>query len=173
MVTLKEGKILDQWATLLEQCQGEEEGVFRLVEAALTGYEAPGVTWKRESVATGFWKALKGKRRDFILVRNERFDDYLMAIGARDYGTSLDISWYMLVSAGGLIKRLLSMIPFMGLFLRMIGQVKNLDVFDQQDLRAWVTVGHHSVKKAVEELIEKRKIEVQIDWKSRGMLGVA
>jgi len=173
MVTLKEGKILDQWATLLEQCQGEEEGVFRLVEEALTGYQAPGVTWKRESVATGFWKALKGKRRDFILVRNERFDDYLIVIGARDYGTSLDISWYLLESAKGLIRRLLAMIPGMWIVLRFFGQLKALDVFDQQDLRAWVTMGHRSVKKAVEELIEKRKLEIQIDWKSRGMLGVA
>ena len=172
MVTLKEGKILDQWATLLDQCQGEDEGIFRMVEEALTSYEAPGVTWKRESVAPSLWKALAGKRRDFILVRNEGFDDYLIAIGARDYGTSLDVSWYLLESAKGMLRRLLAMIPGMWIVLRSFGQLRTLDVFDQQDLKAWVTIGHHSVKKAVVALIEKRKLETQIDWKSRGMLGV-
>src|SRR6266849_6195835 len=29
-VTIKEERILDSWATLLEQCQGEDEGIFRL-----------------------------------------------------------------------------------------------------------------------------------------------
>jgi hypothetical protein len=54
----------------------------------------------------------------------------------------------------------------------MIGQVRDLDVFDQQDLRAYVTTGHHAVRKAVEELLARRKIEIEIDWKSRGTLGV-
>ena len=51
MVTLKDGKIIDNWATLLEQCQGEEEGLLRSVEGMLGGFHAPGVGWNRETVA--------------------------------------------------------------------------------------------------------------------------
>ena len=29
MITLKDGKIIDQWSTLIEQCQGEGEGLLR------------------------------------------------------------------------------------------------------------------------------------------------
>ncbi len=173
MVTLKEGKILDSWASLLTSCQDEEEQLFQMVEERLAALEAPGVTWKRETVAPGFLKALKGKRRDFILVSNQGFSDYLVCIGIRGYGTSLDVSWYLIVSAKSLIMRLLSHIPFVGMFLRLIGQVRDLDVFDQQDLRAYLTASHHAVRRSVEKLIEEKKLDIEIDWKSRGMFGVA
>jgi hypothetical protein len=174
MVTLKEGKIIDQWSTLIEQCHGEAEGFFRMVEEQLGGYQPPGVKWARESVAPGFWKGLTGKRRDFVLVRSERFDDYLMCIGGRDYGTTLDVSWYVLESTKGIIRRLLIWIPGMWLVLRASGQLKNLDVFDQQDLSAYVTVGHHSVLKAVEEIMRKRNLDVsRLERKSRGMFAIS
>ena len=174
MITLKGGKIIEQWAILIEQCKGEEEGFFRMVEGELAAYDPPGVTWKRESVAPGFWKGLRGKRRDFVLVNNERFDDYLMCIGARDYGTTLDVSWYLLVSRKGMIRWLLSLIPGVGLLLRLSGQLKDLDVFDQQDLTAYVTVGHHAVLKAVEDLMRKRNLDLaRLERKSRGMFGVS
>lgn len=68
MITLKEGKIIDQWSTLMEQCQGEGEGLLQGVEANLERHQAPGVSWKRESVAPGWLKGLFGKRRDFLLL---------------------------------------------------------------------------------------------------------
>lgn len=45
MITLKEGKIIDQWSTLMEQCQGEGEGLLQGVEANLERHQAPGVSW--------------------------------------------------------------------------------------------------------------------------------
>jgi hypothetical protein len=35
-----------------------------------------------------------GKRRDYLLLTHEHFDDYLMCVGARDYGTNFDVSWF-------------------------------------------------------------------------------
>lgn len=169
MVTLKEGKILDNWATMLEHCHGEEEGLLRAVEANLSAFQAPGVTWSRETVSPGWLKGLFGKKRDFLIVTHERFDDYTFFVSARDYGTSLDISWYLAGSTKNPLVKLASQaagyIPGSAIF--------NLDVFDQQDLRAYVTVGHRAVRKAVEELLEKRKLTFAIDWKSRGMLAVS
>jgi hypothetical protein len=170
---LTERRILDNWGTLLDHCQGEDEGIFRLVAETLRDYRAPGVTWSRQSVVTGFWKGLAGKRRDFVVVRNQRFRDYLIAIGARDYGSSLDVSWYLLESAHGIVVRILAKVPFVGMILRALGLYGDLDVFDQQDLRAWVTVGHRSVRKSVGEQIARRKLEIEIDWKSRGTFAVS
>src|SRR5712691_5831024 len=79
MVTLKDGKIIDNWATLLEQCQGEEEGLLRGVEQALDEFQAPGVHRTRETVAPGWLKGLFGKKRDFLIVTHERFDDYTVS----------------------------------------------------------------------------------------------
>lgn len=170
MVTLKEAKILDHWATVLEQCNGEEEGLLRGVEARLEGFQAPGVSWKRETVSPGWLKGLMGKKRDFLIVSHERFDDYTFFVGARDYGSALDVSWYLAASQkNALVKVALqaaaSYIPGAALF--------NLDVFDQQDLLAYVTIGHRSVRRAIEDLLARRKLELVIDWKSKGMLGVS
>jgi hypothetical protein len=169
MVTLKDGKILDNWATMLDQCQGEEEGLLRAVEGHLETFQAPGVKWSRETVAPGWLKGLMGKKRDFLIVSHERFDDYTFFVSARDYGTTLDVSWYLAGSTKNPLVKLATQaagyVPGSALF--------NLDVFDQQDLRAYVTVGHRAVRKAVETLVEQRNLKVAIDWKSRGMLAVS
>ena len=177
MVTLKEGKVMDHWASLLIQCQGEEEGLFRAIEEQLAAFQPPEVTWKRDSVAPGYWKGLMGKRRDYILVKHNRFDDYLLCVNARDYGTSLDVCWYLTVSTKGAILEWLMKVPILniavGFLGRMFGWVKNLDLFDQQDLRAYVTVGHLAVKRAIQDLLAKRKLDLEIDWKSKGQFGVS
>jgi hypothetical protein len=173
MVTLKEGKIVTSRATLLTNCQGEDEHFFHIVEERLAAFEAPGVSWARETVAPGFLKALKGKRRDFILVRHERFDDILICIGGRTYGTSLDCSWYVIESAKGIIRRLLGYIPFVGMLLRLIGQVKNMEVFDQQDYQSYTTVARLASEQAVKRLIAERKLEIEAEWTGRGELNAA
>jgi hypothetical protein len=169
MVTLKEGKILDNWSTLIEHCHGEEEGLLRAVEHHLGELKAPGVSWARETVSPGWLKGLMGKKRDFMLVSHERFDDYSFFISARDYGTCLDVAWYLAGSPKNplvkLAEKAASYVPGSALF--------NLDVFDQQDLTAFVTVGHRAVRHAIERLLEQKKLQLAIDWKSKGMLGVS
>jgi hypothetical protein len=174
VVTLKEGKIIDQWSALLEQCQGHGEGVLQAVEGNLKAAEAPGVSWRRESVSPGWLKGLFGKRRDFLLVTHGRFDDYLMCVGARDYGTSLDVSWYLTGSTKSALVRAVAEVPGVGVAAGIYAGLKSLDVFDQQDLTAYVTVGHRSVRTAVEQLMVERKLDLaRLERKSRGMFGVS
>ena len=169
MITLKEGKIIDQWSTLMEQCQGEGEGLLQIVEADLGRQEAPGVGWKRETVAPGWLKGLFGKRRDYLLVTHERFDDYLMCVGARDYGTNLDVSWYLTGSTKSALVRALGAVPGVGVAVGIYAATQSLDVFDQQDLTAYVTVGHHAVLKAVERLMQQKNLDLaRLERKSRG-----
>ncbi len=172
MITLDRGKIVDQWATLLDQCQGEGEGVFRAVEDALKGSQAPDVRWTRETVAPGFWAAVGGKRRDFLIVRNDICPYHLLAISAHDYGTGLDVSWYLVDTRGGPVRKFLEALPIVGGFFRALWSDRFLDVFDEQELRAYMTVGHRAVRRGIEELIARRKLEVDIDWKSRGAFGL-
>lgn len=170
MITLKEGKILDQWSTLMEQCQGHGEGLLQTVEKNLEQNQAPGVSWKQESVAPGWLKGLFGKRRDYLLVSNERFDDYLMCVGARDYGMNLDVYWYLIGSGKSpLVKAIAQMSgsPLLAAF-------KELDIFDQQDISAYVAVGHRCVLKAVDELGRQRNLDLaRMDRKSRGVFAVS
>jgi len=56
-------------------------------------------------------KSLRGRRRDSLVLRHPRFFDHLMCIGARDYGNTLEVSWYLTGSTKGMILKLLSRIP--------------------------------------------------------------
>lgn len=174
MITLKEGKIIDQWSTLIEQCQGHGEALLQAVEKNLARHQPPGVSWNRESVAPGWLKGLFGKRRDYLLLTHERFADYLMCVGARDYGTNLDVSWYLTASTASALIKGLAGIPGVGIAAGMFAGLQALDVFDQQDLMAYVTVGHHSVLQAVQELMQKQNLDLaRLERKSRGMFGVS
>ncbi len=175
MVTLKSGRIDTRWAALLDHCQGHAEAVFQKVEANLKAYEAPGLTWKRESAAPGWIKGLMGKRRDYLILRHERFKNDLIAINARDYGTALDVAWYHTEGPRGLRFWLrlwvLTVITIGFYLLRVRFQAPGLDVFDQQDLDAYVTVGHRSVTYAVEELMRERDLDLtRLDRRSQGRL---
>lgn len=155
MITLKEGKIIDQWSTLIEQCQGHGEGLLQVVEANLKAYEAPDVNWKRESVAPGWIKGLFGKRRVYLLLTHERVHDYLMCIRARHYGTNLDVSWYLTGSTKSVLVRALSQVPGVrgcGRHVRRLPIDRCLRPAGPQCLRY---SRHHSVLKAVEELMQQ------------------
>ena len=169
MVTLKEGRIIDSWSQLIEGGQAEAEGFFESAEQYLAMSQAPGVTWKREGVAPGMLKGLFGKRRDFLMVTAERFDDYMVCIGARPYGTYLDACWFWSGSKKAAIVDLLGKIPGAALGVNAYSLMQNLDVFDQLDLTAFVDVTRAAVRRATDALIAKLNIDpTRINWSTRG-----
>ncbi len=178
MVTLKSGRIDTRWAALLDGCSGHAEAIFQKVEAHLKAYNAPGLSWERESAAPGWIKGLLGKRRDYIILTHERFKDHLMAINARDYGTALDVVWYLVVGPRGLRFWLrLWVLTFLTIgfyLLRVRVEPRGFDVFDQQDFDAYVEVGRRSVIYAVEELMRERDMDLtRLERRSRGRLEIA
>jgi hypothetical protein len=97
-----------------------------------------------------------------------------MWVGARDYGTSLDVSWYLTGSTKSALVRAVAEVPGVGVAAGIYAGLKSLDIFDQQDLTAYVTVGHRSVRTAVEQLMVERKLDLaRLERKSRGMFGVS
>jgi len=41
MITLKGSRIVDQWSTVLEQCQGQAEGMLQAIEGNPQKHNAP------------------------------------------------------------------------------------------------------------------------------------
>ncbi|HEV2055946.1 MAG TPA: hypothetical protein VGV06_12345 [Methylomirabilota bacterium] len=174
MVTLKSGRIVDEWSTLIEQSQGEAEALLQAIDGRLRKHKAPGLTWRRENIAPGWLKGFFGKRRDFLLLSHKRFKDYLMAISARDYGSNLQVSWYLTGTKRSDLVRMLARIPWAGAPAGMYLLAKALDVFDQQDLSGWVTVGHSSVLRSVEEVMQQRNLDLtRLERRSRSGLASA
>jgi len=195
MLSLKRAVVEDDWGTILKGCAGEGEGVLQNVESHLHAAEPPHVTWERTSVAPSWLKGVLGKRRDFLYVRSERFPRHTLAVNARDFGRDLDVSWYLVlepvISTIVLVLGALA-IPFLAfrislqsgliaLFVVVVGLAylrfrrgRQLDLFDQQDLRAYKTVAHHAVLEATKRLMATHGLDAtRLRRESRGRFPVA
>lgn len=164
--TLKDEKITDNWAAVISGGQGKADYVFDNVQKFLEANQAPGVNWELGEVTPSFFKGLFGRKRDFLLVTNEAFKEYKMYIGARDYGANLDIQWF-LTCEPGFFKKLSDQID------RASNMITMLDIFAQQDLRAYVTVVHHCLLDAVDILLDDLgQDKSKVNRQSKGFLEV-
>ena len=172
-VTLKDEKVIDSWATIIEGAQDKAATIFEMTQSALTESEAPDVEWEmveaQPSRVKGFFQ---GKKRDYLMVTNKGVgDSYRMYLGARDYGKQLDVTWFLTVEPKWLksIAKGAATLATGGVAAALMG----IDIFDQQDLRAYVTVTHHCLLKAVATVMGELGQDVsKIDRKSKGSLEV-
>ena len=94
-----------------------------------------------------------------------------MFIGARDYGITLDVQWY-LTCEPGFFKKRFSNVLSAGASDKALSF--HLDLFQQQDLNAYATVVHHCLLKAIEKIMSGLGQDTsKIDRKSRGFLGIS
>ena len=192
MRIVRKEEVIDSWGILIEGAQGRAEEIFEKTQAFLERTKVPDVRLERKKVAPGIIRGILGTRRDFLILRqqgNPRLRPYQMFINARDYGRNLDISWYLLEtpSLGERIISYLLIVPFFNLFVLPFALARgfgslirerrgtlDLDLFDEQDLRAYVTNAHHCLLEAVEKLmIDLNQDPSKIERKSRGFLGIS
>jgi len=169
-VTIKDEKLLDTWGVIMEGAAGKAADLLQNVQNLLQYSQLPGIAWQKVDAQPGMIKGFFGKKREYLMVTNEAMKDYRMYLGSRDYGKHLDISWFLTVEPGF----------FKSAFSAMVahGNINalsfNLDVFDTQDLRAYVTSVHHCcVKRAVEQLGQESNQDTsKFNWQSKGFLQV-
>ena len=171
MALLKKQQVLESYHELISQGQGEAENTFDEIITQITDNQVPVIKMSKESAALSLMGKLFGRKREFIIVTNttnKRLKAYRIYVNARDYGTNLQVSWY-LVSKVGFCRALLAII-FRGV---SSGEtlVMKLDLFDLQDLQAFRTVVHRAVLHAVRELVKKLGQDPSaINQKSKGYL---
>ena len=162
MLSLKDGQVVRQWSVLLPNCNGEAPGLLAAIEVNLGSQGVPGLSWKQESASTGFFKALAGKRRDLLVVRNEKFPEWLVCIGAVDYGKFLSVTWY-LTTTPKFLNRVRSAAA--GDVL-----VDGLDLFDQADVEAFIGVTRIAVVTETRELAKKHQLDLdRLERQARGI----
>lgn len=166
--TLKDEKIMDSWGMVIRGARGKADYIFDTTQSLLQESEAPDVSWKLGEITPGLIKGLLGRKREYLMVTNEALKDHKMYIGARDYGIYLDVQWY-LTAEPGFLK---SMHSKMAVGTEL-GLSFALDIFAQQDLRAYVTVAHHCLLGAVEMVMDELGQDTAtINRKSKGFLEV-
>jgi hypothetical protein len=170
---LRKDQVEDSWSTLIENAQGKAEGIFHNTEAFIKENNVESLLMTNESIAPGFVKSMFGKAREFLVVvysESFRLKPYQIFVNARDFGNNLDVSWY-LTYRPSIWQVVASLIPFVKVASEAL---RELDLFDQQDLRAYATVVHRSVLKSVDKLmLDLKQDPSKMERRSRGFLGIS
>ena len=170
---LRKDQVEDSWSTLIENAQGKAEGIFHNTEAFIKENNVDSLLMTNESIAPGFVKSMFGKAREFLVVvysESFRLKPYQIFVNARDFGNNLDVSWY-LTYRPSIWQVLASLIPFVKAASEAL---RELDLFDQQDLRAYATIVHRSVLKSVDKLmLDLKQDPSKLERRSRGFLGIS
>ncbi len=164
---LRRRQVVDRWDALLVASSGNAPAVLEHTIATLTAMEVPDITWHMERLAPGWARGFAGDTRPFLIVthtRNRRLKPFKVFLNIRDYGTSLQTSWFLAYQPG-FRRRALALTGAGGL---------GLDLFDEQDLRAYVTAVHHAFIAAVVKLLSTLGQDASsLNRNSKGFLGIS
>ena len=171
--TLTADQVVESWSTLIENGQENEQEVLEETQGYIEASKVPDVRINRQKIAPSFVSGLGGRTRDFLVITehgNPRLGPYKMFLNARAYGNNLDVNWY-LTYIPSLWQAILSLIPFA---VAVQEAARELDLFDQQDLRAYSTNAHRCMLKAVDALmLSLAQDPNKIERRSRGFLGIS
>jgi hypothetical protein len=99
MPSVKADRIIDQWATIVEQAAGKGEHIYTVLDTELTKANIPQVTWSRGEVNMG----MMTRGREFLIIKNAGLREYTMYVHARDVGAHLDCGWFLTIEPGASI----------------------------------------------------------------------
>lgn len=170
---LRKEQVMESWAMLIQNGNGQAEGFFADTVSYIKQNNTPFIETNRQMVSPGLFGALIGNDRDFLIATNTeniRMGPYRIFINARDYGNNLDTAWFLTFKPT-VLQAALSIIPF----VHLVPKTENdLNLFDQQDLRAYSGIVHQAVLGSVEKIVTGLNQDAsKIDRKSRGFLGLS
>jgi hypothetical protein len=146
--------VIDQWSMIVAGASGKENRIMEEVEKLLSLAQMPQVQFSRNEIGVGFFAS----KRDFLILRHDYFKNYRILLGTRAYGSSLDASWFLM---------------FRPRLFRRKPSMENVDLFTQQDLRAFASISLHCMKKALEALCEElQQDQAGLNTSSKGFLSV-
>ncbi len=139
---------------VLDRLAQEAVGVQLEVERKLAAIGDPEISWRTETAETGFFRALKGKRRDVLVVTHSRLREYAVLISSRAHGTALHVAWMVYVTPR-LLNDLRRAVGFGADPGDRFEIGAELDAFDLADLRAFTGITRLALKQAVRELTDR------------------
>ncbi len=168
----RKAEILDNWSALIRGAKGSKDQVISKTKELIGISKAPSIEMKEEKVGPGLAPAVLGETREFLVVadrRNLKLGCYKAYLGADDYGDGLFVSWY-LTYLPDIWQVLASLIPGTR---KAIG-LDELNLFNKQDLTAYVTCIHHCMLEAVEQMMSGKGMDAsKIDRRTKGFLGIS
>lgn len=154
-------QIIDRWDVLVDGAQGRGADIMTTVTQSIGQQALPAVAHAEQAFAASL---VRGGTRPFLVISqdaNGRLRHYKMYVNVRDYGTNLQTSWFLIYHRGFFEK--LKPNPLVA-----------LNLFDEQDLRAYVTAVHHAFLDSVVELMLSLGQDTsKLDRKTNGFLGIS
>lgn len=182
---LGKDQVVSRYGTIIEGGKGIGEELLKDTEQLIIETEAPDIRVERQTITAGILGVLGGKRSCLVIsnAANPHLKPYKMYLNARDYGIHLQVSWYVANQPDVIQKtiNLLTMVPIIGLILLPLrsaiakqGGSLGLDIFDEQDLEAYISNAHHCLLRAVDNLGKDRGIDTsKINRQPKGFLGIS
>jgi hypothetical protein len=147
--------------------------LYKNIASFLDASEAPNLKVERKHLAPSLVRGLVGDQREFLVLTDDtnfRLRPYQIYISARPYGINLACEWYLTYKPPPLMA-ILSLIPYVNLVPQVLSDI---DLFDQQDLRAYAANAHHCMLRAVSELMEYLNQDPsKLDRASKGFFNVS
>jgi len=172
IIAMRDAEILDNWSALIRGAHGHRENVILATKELIDISKAPSIEMKEQEVSPSLAPTIVGEKRAFLIVadrRNLKLGNFKTYVNANDYGDGLFVSWY-LTYMPDVWQVLVSLIPGTR---KAIG-LDELNLFNRQDLTAYVTCVHHCLLDAVEKLmLELNQDPSKIERKTRGFLGIS
>lgn len=170
---LRKDHVTDTWALLIENANGKASDILDGTATFLRESKAPSLGIAKKKVVTSLVQGVLGNEREFLVLTDKQkmaLRPFQIFINARDYGLNLDVSWYvtyrptMLQALGSLFGRS---------FLAP-KEMDDLNVFDQQDVRAYAMNAFKCTRKAIIKVMEGvGQDPSKVDWKTKGFLGIS
>jgi hypothetical protein len=172
IIVERKAEILDNWSALIRGAQGQKDKVISKTKELISVSKAPSIEMKEEEVGPSLAPSAFGEKRAFLIVadrRNLKLGNFKTYVNANDYGDGLFVSWY-LTYMPDVWQTLASLIPG----ARKAVGLDELNLFNKQDLTAYVTCVHHCLLEAVDKLmLDLNQDPAKIDRKTRGFLGIS
>ena len=171
-ISNREPEILENWSSLIGGAKGKRDQIMTATKELMASTKAPSVEMIEESVGPELSKKTFYSTRRFLICINKiglKFRSYKIFINANDYGNNLFVSWY-LTHKPDWWETLMLLMPG----AKQILNLDSLNLFDRQDLTAYVSNVHHCFMEAVESLlVELKQDPSKIDRKTKGFLGIS
>jgi len=168
----RKADILDNWSILIKKAHGQGDKIVSVAMNLITESKAPSIEMKEEKVGPSLAIISLGEAREFLIVTNRvnaKLSNFKTFVNANDYGENLFVSWY-LTYRPDFLQSLVMILPG----AKKVLSIDDLNLFNKQDLTAYVTNVHHCLLEAVEKFMTGLNQDPsKIERKSRGFLGIS
>ena len=171
-VAERKAEIHDNWSILIESAKGRRDQIISMTKDFISEFKPPYLEMKEDKVGPRLAPAPIGETREFLIIidrRSLKLGCFKTFVNAVDYGEALFVSWYLTYMPDPW-QTVASLVPGG----RKAAGLEKLNLFDHQDLIAYVTCVHHCVQRATDKLmLGLGQDPSRIDRKSRGFLGIS